>query len=215
MVIARLLGHHAINQVPCRLKIAQAHHGLQQVGLHPLPFARGFPLQQGNQNTHGGKHTGARVGNGNTGAHGPLTRQAGDRHQASHALGNLVKPGAGAVRPVFSKAGNAGQDDARVDLGQRLVVNTQPKLDIRPKVLDHHVGVLNQLEKNLLGLRLLEVEGDRPLVAVQVDHVVGVSAAQAALVGVHPRRGFNAKHIGTKIGKYPHTSGSRTHAGQV
>jgi len=53
----------------------------------------------------------------------PLARQAGDRHQASHALGDLVDPGPPFIGAVLAEPGDAAVDDARVDLLHRVVID--------------------------------------------------------------------------------------------
>src|SRR5262244_527373 len=50
-------------------------------------------------------------------------------------------PGAVAIRPGLSEAGDAAVDDARVDPGQRFVVDAEPVLHVRTEVLHHHVGL--------------------------------------------------------------------------
>ena len=59
---------------------------------------------------------GAEVGDRDADAHRALAGQAGDRHQAAHALRDLVEAGPLRVGPVLAEAGDAAVDDARVDL---------------------------------------------------------------------------------------------------
>src|SRR4029453_1651249 len=54
---------------------------LQQRGLHPLPLSRYFPLQKGCENAHSAEQASTQVGNGNTGAHRTLPREARNQHQ--------------------------------------------------------------------------------------------------------------------------------------
>ena len=54
------------------------------------------------------------------------------------------KPGRVAVGAVLAEAGDAGEDDARVDLLQRLVVDAEAVLHVGAVVLHHHVGGLRQ-----------------------------------------------------------------------
>ena len=50
---------------------------------------------------------GADVGDRDADAHRPLPGQAGDRHQAAHALRDLVEARAVGVGPVLAEAGDA------------------------------------------------------------------------------------------------------------
>jgi hypothetical protein len=89
-----------------------------------------------------------------------------DRHEAPHALGDLVDSGSARVGAVLSETGDAAVDDARVDLLHRFVIDTQLVLDGRTKILDDHIGVLRQREENLETFRSLQVEGQAALVTV-------------------------------------------------
>ena len=75
-------------------------------------------------------------------AHRALAGQAGDRHQAAHALGDLVDAGAMTVRSGLPKAADAAVDDARVDRPHVVVAHLQPVLHLGAHVLDHDVGGL-------------------------------------------------------------------------
>ena len=79
----------------------------------------------------------------------PLARQPGDRHEAAHALGDLVDPGAAFIGAVLAEARDAAIDDARVDFLHRLVIDAEPVLDGRAEVLDDDIGLRGQLEEDL------------------------------------------------------------------
>ena len=61
-------------------------------------------------------------------------------------LRDLVEARPRAVGAVLAEAGNAREDDARVDLLQRLVVDAEPVLHVGAVVLDHHVRRLHQAQ---------------------------------------------------------------------
>jgi hypothetical protein len=143
----------------------------------------------------------------------PLARQAGDRHQASHALGDLVDPGAALIGPVLAEAGNAAVDDARVDLLHRLVVDAEPVLDRGLEVLDDDIGLCRQFHEDFEPLLAFQVEGDRALVAVQVLEV-GAVAAAAGRVGMLAGR-LDLDHIGAPVRKLPHRGRAGAVGGQV
>src|SRR5213078_3895934 len=65
-------------------------------------------------------------------------------------------------------AGDAAKNDARVDLLEVLVVDAQPLLHGRPKILHHHVGFLDHAHEGGVARRRFEVERHAALVAVQI-----------------------------------------------
>jgi hypothetical protein len=85
-----------------------------------------------------------------------------------------ARPG---IRPVLAKAGNAAVDDARIDLTYRLVIDAEPVLHIGFVILDDDIGAAGELHEDRAALVAFEVEGHRPLVAVQVLKIGTVAAA--------------------------------------
>ncbi len=73
---------------------------------------------------------------------GPWPGMPGDRHEAAHALGDLVDPGAALIGAVLAEAGDAAVDDARVDLPDRLVIDAEAVLHGGFEILDDDVGLL-------------------------------------------------------------------------
>src|SRR6185503_10011382 len=138
-------------------------------------------------------------GDGRAGAHRALPGQAGYRHQPAHALRDLVEAGTVAVGAVLAEARDAGEDDPRVQLLERLEVYAEAVLHVRAVVLDHHVGGLHQARQDLARLRDLEVERQRALVAVQVLHVRPVARPAHALVRVHARRRLDLDHVRAEV----------------
>mgnify|MGYP000123763390 CR=1 FL=1 len=74
-----------------------------------------FSFCQRDQNAGGRVNARTGIGHCGAGPHWAATRLASNRHQAAHALGDLIEAGARGVRAVLSEAGNRGQDDAWVD----------------------------------------------------------------------------------------------------
>ena len=123
--------------------------------MQPLPFARGFALQQRDQNTLRRENTGAQIGDRNTHAHRALFRQARDRHQPTHALCNLIEAGPPRERAGLTEAGDTGVYQPRVVLAQHLVVDTEPELDVGTKIFDHDIGCRDQTLENADALGFL------------------------------------------------------------
>src|ERR1700756_2023168 len=83
-------------------------------------------------------------------------------------------PGTGSVR---AKPRNAAIDDAWVDPAHSLVIDAEPVLHVRFVVLDDDIGACGELHKNRVAFLAFEIEGHRPLVAVQVLEIGPIAAA--------------------------------------
>ena len=114
-----------------------------------------------------------------------VARRIGD---AAHRLDGDVHGGEVAIGAVEAEARAAAIDQARVQLAQHLVAQSQPVHDAGGEILDQHVGLLDQRQEQLPAARLLEVEDDRLLVGVQHDQRIGLDLALAAAHHVALRR---------------------------
>src|SRR5512145_496272 len=110
--------------------------------MHPLALARGFALDQGNQDALGQEDAGAEVRDGDADADRPLSRDAGDGHQTAHALSDLVDSRAIPVWTALAEAGDAAVDQAGIDLPDRFVIDPQTFLHARAIVLHDDVRIL-------------------------------------------------------------------------
>ena len=78
---------------------------------------------------------------------------------------------------------------------------SQPILHVGPKILDHDIRRLRQAHERGAPLALFQVERHRPLVAVQVDHVVAVPRPADAFVRIDAGRRLDLDHVGAEIGQ--------------
>src|SRR5262249_16445067 len=69
------------------------------------------------------------------------------------------------VRPGLPVAGYPNQDDARVTFAQHVVAQVPLLQRARPEVLNHDVGLLDELEEQLTAAWPAQVERDRSFVA--------------------------------------------------
>ena len=157
--------------------------------------------------------SGAQIGDRNADAHRALPGQAGHRHQSAHALRDLVEARPVGVGAVLAEAGDAGVNQLRIDLRQRLVVDAEALLHVGPEILDHDVGLLDHALERGDAFRLLQIERHAPLVAVQVLKVAAFARAAHRLF--HARRRFDLDDVGAPIGELAHAGRPRSHAGQV
>jgi hypothetical protein len=144
-----------------------------------------------------------------------LAGDTGDRHQAAHALGDLIESRPRAIGAVLAETGNAGEDDARIDRLERLVIDAEAELDVGAIVFDYHVRLPGQAGKDFAALGQLEVQRHRALVAVQILKIRAVARPAHTLVRVHARRRFDLDHVRAKIGELLDTGRAGANARQV
>ncbi len=78
-----------------------------------------------------------------------------------------VVPDEAGVGAGLSVAAERAVDDARVSAAYGFVVDAEALDDARPEALDHDVRLLRHLQESLLGARLLQIQADGALVAVE------------------------------------------------
>lgn len=76
----------------------------------------------------------------------------------------------------MAEAGNCAVDQRRIDLLQILIPETKALHDTRTIVFHQDVAFLNKIPENLLSFFRLQVQGDSPLISVQVHEVGALSA---------------------------------------
>lgn len=215
MVVAGLFGDILFHQPARGLEIQHEDLRLQQRGLHPLALAGDVALQQRRQYAHGAEQAGGEVGDGNADPHRAFARRAGDRHQPAHALGDLIETRPLVVGPILPEAGDAAIDDAGIDVAQAFVIDAEAGFDIRPEILDHHVGLGSQPLEHREALGVLQVQGHRPLVAVQVLEIGALAGAARLLTAGVVGQGIDLDDIGAPVGQLTDGRRSRANAGQV
>ncbi len=90
-----------------------------------------------------------------------------ERHCAGHALENEILSGPIDIGSIFAISRHRHIDEARIDAERAFVIDAETFRDARTVVLQEDVGRLHQVEKNLLALRRLQVDGERALVAIE------------------------------------------------
>ena len=157
--------------------------------MHPLALARGLALDQRDQNALRQEDSRAQVRDRNPDSHRALARNAGDRHQAAHALGDLVDARAIAVRAGLAETRDAAVDDAWVEHTEGLVVDAQALFHARTIVLDHDVRGLREALEDRHALGISQVQRHAALVAVQILEI------EAVTIATHPVARTPAGHL--------------------
>ena len=195
------------------------HLRVQHRDVNVLALAAGLiPVVEGGHNGKGGPHSGADVGNG----HAHLLRLAagfaGNAHQAADALHNLIVSRAALVRPVLPEAGNGAVDDARIDDLDGGVAEAEAGHYAGSKVFHDDIGLGGQLQENIPGLVLLEVEGQAALVAVDGQEVGAFRAdkGRPPVAGiVAAARQFNLEDVGAIVAQHQGTERAGQGPGQI
>ena len=145
-------------------------HGLEHGHLYRLPHAGLVARNHRRQNGIGRHQAHRAVGQGQ----GHIARLAatGAAHQAGNsrsALNQVVVSRLARIRPLLAVAIKAGINDARIDGFEPLVINAQAQHGLRPDVVDHHIGRLDQLEKSSQALSLFKVQHQTAFIAVDMQ----------------------------------------------
>jgi hypothetical protein len=103
-----------------------------------------------------------------------LVEQAG-RGEVIQVVTGEVGPGAG-----LAVAGDGAVDDARIDRPHRLVADAELVHHAGPEALENHVGIARQAQENLDARRLLQVQAQALLVAIDDAEEQAVAAFPVA-----------------------------------
>jgi hypothetical protein len=104
---------------------------------------------QGREDRDAGVEAGEQIGDRNAYAHRPAARiavgQAGDAHQAAHALDHEIITGAVRVRPVLAESGNRSDDQLRFRRAQCLGIESELLEAADLEIFDHDIALPRQL----------------------------------------------------------------------
>src|SRR5204863_134458 len=107
---------------------------------------------------------------------------AGDAHEATHALEDEVVAGAVRARAGLAEPGDRAVDDARIDFLQIVVGEAVFRETADLVVLEQHVALRRERERDALALGLRDVERHRLLAAVHREEVRRLARLSAVLV---------------------------------
>ncbi len=161
----------------------------EQRRTHDRADAGAVPLVERGDHAVGAVHPGQQVRDRGADPLRVVGPGAGQRHQAGLALGDLVVAGPAALRSVVAEAGDREHHQARVAGLERLDAEAEPVEHAGAEVLHQHVGPVDQPEQDVLVGRVLEVEGDRLLVAVAGEEVGRLDRLGVAHEGRTPAAG--------------------------
>ena len=160
---------------------------------------------QRDQHADGQVQAGGQVRHGDPGPGRLAARQPGHAHEAAHPLSDLVQAAPARVRAVLAETADRTVDQARVPCVYGFEVKAQPVLDRRAHVLDQYVADVDQAHQDLARRRGLEVQRQRPFVAVQMPEVGAMTAASGQARRGRVRGPLNADDVGAPVRELPDT----------
>ncbi len=170
--------------------VEMRQHAGQEIDLDLLPLAGLLaPVERG-EDAIDHVHGADLVGQPGAGRHRRLVAAPGVGDQPGQALDKHVLSRPVDIGPFLAVAGAGAVDDPRVYGTEILVAVAELGKHARPEVLHHHIGLPGHLHHHPMHLAALEIEGDRPLVAVPGQEVRALRAA-------HPfgKEGHGAEQI--------------------
>ena len=188
----------------------QKHVVLEQRALHLLPLARDAALDQRAQGADGAEHAAHDVVDAAAGTQ-RVTGAPGHVGQAAHHLHHFIECGAVLIGSR-QKALVADIDQARIDLGQRSVVESVFAHGAGLEVLGHHVGAGSQLARHFGAGRVVQINRNAFLVAVEHREKTGTGAQQMARAVAVNR--LDLDHLGAHVGQHHAASGAHDHVGE-
>ena len=126
---------------------------------------------------------------------------SGGRRQRADALNEIVVGGLAGIRSVVAVADQADIDQPRIDFAHVVIAELQPPHRRKPRIVHQHIGALAQPQQRRPRRRLLQVEHDAALVAIELQikraHV-GVFG-RAALAHQIALRRLDLDHVGAVV----------------
>ncbi len=130
---------------------------------------------------------------------------AGQIHDARHALDHEVIAGACRIGAGLAETCNGTIDQSLVEALQALVIEPEALEAAELEILDHDIGVLDEIDDaGAIGL-VAEVSGDRAFAAIAgveiggCPLIVALDEGRPPGAGIVALRAFHLDHVGTEI----------------
>ena len=214
-----VFGQRAVRQP---LLVAQFHarkieHAVLHGAEHLLAAAGPHPLIERGDDAEGEMQAGAAVADLRAGDERRAVAEAGGGSRAAGALRDVLINLAVLVR-AGAEALHRGDDHARVELMDVFPGEAHAVERAGCEILHQHVAMLDQPVDDLLALRVLGVDGDRALVAVEHREIEAVRAfdvAQLPARDVADARPLDLDHVGAHIAEQLGAGRARLHMREV
>ena len=228
--ITHALRNLAGQKVVDRLVGVNRDDAVQKGHVDVLAFTAHMPVFEGREDGGGRVHASQQVADREAAFHGRraglAVRNAGDAHQAAHALEDIVISGKRRVGTVLAEAGDRAVHQARVDLAQVVIRESPACQRAHLVILDQNIGVTRKPPNDLLAFGTGEIDGDGLLAAVGAQEVGGGVASLAARGVFQERRAPSTRviahtgsldldHFGAQVGEVLRGPGPGENSAQV
>ena len=194
-----------------------------------LALAGAAAMDQGGEDAVDRIGRGDQIGNRQADAGRRTVGETGHRHQAAQRLDDDVHALDVGIGAGFAEGADRGVDDGRIVGAHLLIADAQPRRRALAHVLDDHVGLLGEFEKDLAALGGFQIERDVLLVAPPVEHrqrgLAGLAFAEIQPIradegrifprGIAAARHFDADHLRPQSTQDQRSEGTGNGGGQV
>ncbi|MNS54088.1 hypothetical protein D3C72_868680 [compost metagenome] len=178
-----------------QLDPAQVEHSVLHRHGHLLALAGLVAADQRGEDADGQVHAGVGIAQRRGGHRRRAIPEAGGRGSATRALRHVLVDLQVFIVVAVAEALDRSHDHLRVQLVDALPRETHAVQRARAEVLDQHVRFADQLLQDLLAFRLLGVQRERALVAVEHGEVQRVDIRDVAQLGARDIARTGALHL--------------------
>src|SRR6185503_19478928 len=136
-----------------------------------LPLAGAIARVQGGGDRERREHARDHVGLRHADHDRIAARLAGETHDPAHPLNDEVVRGPRAAWAVLAEAADMAEDRSRIDSSYTFIGKAQARERPRAEVLDDDIALLDEAFEHALPVRVLEIERDAALVAIDGEVV--------------------------------------------
>src|SRR5271154_1618654 len=157
-----------------------AYDRLEQRRLDPLAAAVAMARFEREQNSLRRENSADQIADGDAGAGRPALDGPRHAHQTRHPLRDLIEAGEIAQRAGRAEARDRACNDARVARRERFVIEPESLHDAGAKVVDHHVGAVDEPHQDFAAFRRFDLEADTFLRSIGRKKEITVRALAVA-----------------------------------
>ncbi len=181
--------------------------------MHPAAFAGATAVEQRHADAQRQQIARGKIRDRDAHPHRALFGKPGNRHEAAHALRDLIDSAAFAIGAGLPETTDAAVHEARIDFIKVIPADLEPLFDRGAHVFHHHVGAFDQTQKDRIAFRRFQIEADRPFVAMQILEIRAMPASDDILAGSNRR--FDTYHVSAPIREMPHARWARARQREV
>ncbi len=162
-------GFCAADQIGHAVETGHRHGGVDQRDLDLLAAAEPVAGDQRQQDRVAGRHAGRHVDDRRTGPHRLPVRKAVQRHEAAFGLRDRIKARTQGELALAAIGRDRAIDQPRIGRRDRRIVEPELLHHAAGEILHHDIRLRDQLARDLQRRRIVEVERDAALVAIEAE----------------------------------------------